>query len=147
VVRENVNLKVLIIASGRGKRLASLRKNVPKPLVKLLGLTLIERVILLSKECGLRDFLVVVGFEHQKIEEHLAFIERKYNLRIQSVYNPFWDKGNGFSLLQAQPFLREDFILLMSDHLFAPEILKGLILEDFNNYGGILCIDRSKKSG
>ena len=52
MVRENANLKVLIIASGRGKRLTSLRKNVPKPLVKLLGLTLIERVILLSKECG-----------------------------------------------------------------------------------------------
>jgi len=49
----------LIIAAGEGSRFAP--KHDTKPLVKLLGLPLIERVILTAKEAGLSDFYIVTG--------------------------------------------------------------------------------------
>ena len=44
-------MKALIIASGRGKRIKNFFS--PKPLIPLLGLTLIERVILTAKKAGI----------------------------------------------------------------------------------------------
>ena len=46
-------MKALIIAAGEGKRLKKLSKATPKPLVKLLGLSLIEKVILTAKKVNI----------------------------------------------------------------------------------------------
>ncbi len=54
-------MKCLIIAAGRGSRLSN--KGDSKPLVSLLGLTLIERIILTAKRSGITDFYIVTGFE------------------------------------------------------------------------------------
>jgi len=43
-------MKTLILAAGDGGRLGNLTKNKPKPLIKLLGLSLIERIILTAKQ-------------------------------------------------------------------------------------------------
>ena len=54
-------MKCLIIAAGRGNRLAS--NGESKPLVPLLGLPLIERTILTARKGGINDFYVVTGYE------------------------------------------------------------------------------------
>ena len=51
--------RCLILAAGRGSRLASL--GAPKPLVHLLGVPLLERVILTAQRAGLNHFTVVTG--------------------------------------------------------------------------------------
>jgi choline kinase len=47
-------MKCLIIAAGRGSRLSS--RGDSKPLIPLLGVSLIERVILTAQESGVADF-------------------------------------------------------------------------------------------
>ncbi|UCG99815.1 MAG: NTP transferase domain-containing protein [Deltaproteobacteria bacterium] len=53
-------MKCLIIAAGRGSGLSS--RGDSKPLISLLGVSLIERVILTAQESGLTDFYVVTGY-------------------------------------------------------------------------------------
>lgn len=53
--------KCLVIAAGRGHRLAS--DGLPKPLFRLLGLPLIERAIVTGKRAGLEEFTVVTGYD------------------------------------------------------------------------------------
>ena len=62
-------MKALIIAAGKGSRLGGLIKNKPKPLIKLLGLSLIERVIITAKQAGIKEFVIVVGCLGDKIKE------------------------------------------------------------------------------
>ena len=87
-------MKALIIAAGKGSRLGGLTKNNPKPLIKLLGLSLIERVIITAKQAGIKEFVIIVGCLGDKIKEKLGDGNR-YDVQINYVENTGWQKGNG----------------------------------------------------
>lgn len=135
-------MKALIIAAGKGSRLESLTKDESKPLVQLLGLYLIERVILTAKQAGVNEFVIVVSYLGEKIKEKLGDGNR-YGIKIIYIENMEWQKGNGFSVLKAKEFLNENFVLLMSDHIFDDRILKELIHYDTKS-SVVLAIDRRK---
>ncbi len=133
-------MKALIIAAGRGERLRPFTDEKPKPLTPLLGLRLIERVILSAREAGIREFVIVTGYMGEDIIDFLGDGSR-YNVRIEYVRNGFWDMGNGVSVYEARELLKERFILLMSDHIFHPKILKELKEIDLEREECILCVD------
>jgi len=135
-------MKALILAAGDGGRLGNLTKNKPKPLTKLLGLSLIERVILTAKQAGIKQFVIVVGYLGDKIKAKLGTGDR-YGVEINYIENNDCHKENGISVLKAKGLLNENFILLMSDHIFDVRILKELIDYDTKS-SVILAIDRRK---
>ena len=53
-------MRAVLLAAGEGKRLRPYFDR-PKPLVRLLGLALIERNILSLRECGINDFIIITG--------------------------------------------------------------------------------------
>jgi CDP-L-myo-inositol myo-inositolphosphotransferase len=133
-------MKALIIAAGQGRRLNDLTNDQPKPLIQLLGLSLIERVILTAKHAGIHDFVITVGYLGDKIRATLGD-GRGLGVRIDYVQNKEWEKGNGASVLRATPLLNENFILLMSDHIFDDRILKGLVDHELGS-SVVLAVDR-----
>ncbi|MGB7533450.1 MAG: phosphocholine cytidylyltransferase family protein [Halobacteriota archaeon] len=137
-----MNMKALIIAAGKGSRLESLTKDEPKPLIQLLGLSLIERVILTARQAGIDEFVIVVGYLGDKIKTKLEDGKR-LGVKIDYIENEEWEKGNGFSVLKAKEVLNENFVLLMSDHIFDVRILKELIDCDTRS-SIVLAIDRRK---
>ncbi len=137
-------MKCLIIAAGRGSRLAS--KGGSKPLVSLLGLTLIERAILTAKKGGVYDFYVVTGYEGEKVRHYLDKLSQNTNTNITHIINDEWEKGNGISVLKAKELLKEPFILLMADHLFDSSILEGLKKEQISEGEIILAVDSNIES-
>ena len=52
----------LILAAGNGSRIASVSRGVPKPLVPLCGVPLLEHVMTASREAGIERFVIVVGY-------------------------------------------------------------------------------------
>ena len=116
--------KCVIIAAGRGMRLSE--RGPSKPLVRLLGMPLIERTIRTAARSGLTDFYVVIGYRAEEIRAFLADLGTRMDVRITPVVNPDWEAGNGLSVLRARDFVEEDFVLLMADHVFDPEILSRL---------------------
>lgn len=137
-------MKALIIAAGKGSRLESLSKGQSKPLIKLLGLSLVERVILTAKEAGIVEFIIVIGFLGEKIKEKLGRGDN-YGVKITYIENKEWQEGNGVSVLAAKRALSENFILLMADHIFETRILDGLRKIKLENKECILAIDRAPK--
>ncbi|TET21291.1 MAG: hypothetical protein E3J71_10300 [Candidatus Stahlbacteria bacterium] len=133
--------KVVILAAGRGSRLRE-RKNELKPMRRVLGLPLLERVVLACKAAGLSDFLVVTGYKPKPMRSFLARLARKRSVDIDVVENPDWEKGNGTSLLACCRKLTEPFVLVMGDHLFEPELLAGLLRVDSEDDSCFLAIDR-----
>ena len=130
--------QALILAAGLGRR--QKENGTSKPLIPLLGLTLIERIILTAKKAGICDFLIVVGYNGDQLRKHLGD-GRRQDVKIDYVVNDEWKRGNGISVLKAKEFFHESFILLMADHIFDHEILNDLRKATLRQDGCILCVD------
>jgi 1L-myo-inositol 1-phosphate cytidylyltransferase len=118
-------MQCLIIAAGQGTRLRSLAPS--KPLAEIEGIPLIGHVVRAAKAGGATSFLVVTGYEADAVEAALPPLSREADAPIEAVRNPEWLRPNGLSVLAAAPRLEDEFLLLMSDHLFDPGIVAGLL--------------------
>jgi CDP-L-myo-inositol myo-inositolphosphotransferase len=82
-----------------------------------------------------------VGYKANEIIEKVGNGD-KYGVQVDYIFNPEWKKGNGISVYKAKDYFHEEFILLMSDHLFDDSILGKLQQIDPEEEGCILCVDR-----
>ena len=99
-------MNAIILAAGLGSRLKPLTKEVPKPLVKVNGLSLIERQIYLLKEAGICEIIIVIGYMSDKFK----FLEKKYNVKL--IYNNKYKEYNNIYILYlAQDYLNNTYIL------------------------------------
>ena len=137
-------MKCLIIAAGEGSRLS--QRGDSKPLVPLLELPLIERVILNANRAGISDFYIVTGYNGEKLRKHLNQFSQNKNLKISYFQNNQWEKENGLSVLAAKKEINENFILLMSDHIFDKSILEDLMQEKVVYGEIILAVDYNLKN-
>jgi choline kinase len=137
--------KCLVIAAGRGIRLAS--GDLPKPLFRLLGLPLIERTLVNATRAGLEEFIVVTGYESDRVTAFLDDLALRHDINISHVINDKWDGGNGLSVLAAQEALGDDpFVLLMADHIVDVPLLRGLLDEELEPGGVCLAVDRNLRN-
>ncbi|HLL31200.1 MAG TPA: NTP transferase domain-containing protein, partial [Allosphingosinicella sp.] len=121
-------MQCVIIAAGQGTRLRALAPS--KPLARVGGVPLIEHVVRSAAAGGATRFVVVTGYEAEPLEAFLADLAGRSGFPIEAVRNEDWARPNGVSVLAAGPRLGSEFILLMSDHLFDPAILSGMIAHD-----------------
>ncbi len=133
-------VKGLIVAAGQGLRLRDIALS--KPLAEIRGVALIERVIENAYAAGLREFVVVTGYEGERVEAFLRDLEARRGFRIETVRNPDWKGANGLSVAAAEQLLGDRFVLLMADHLFDPAILAGMLARAPESEGVILAVDR-----
>lgn len=131
--------KALIIAAGAGSRLSEAGLKTPKPLQKVAGLPLIKRVILLGKRAGLNHFVIVVGHRRQEIMDVLK--KDDLGVILEFIENMEWAKPNGVSVLKAREALKENFILLMADHIFDVENLARLRAAPLGDNDALLAVD------
>ena len=117
----------LILAAGMGKRLKELTKNNTKCMVKVDGVTLIERVLHQLDRFHLSRVVIVVGYEGQKLIDFISTLD--IETPIVYVNNPIYDKTNNiYSLALAKSYLlEEDTLLLESDLIFEDSVLETLL--------------------
>ncbi len=132
--------KGLIIAAGNGSRLSRREGDIPKPLRRVAGLSLIKRIVLSAKKGGITELVIVVGYQKEKIIQALQ--SDNLGVKIDFVENKEWKKSNGISVLAAEPYLKENFVLLMSDHLFDWNTLASLRQTPLGQNKALLAIDR-----
>ena len=131
-------MQALMLAAGMGKRLGRFTKNSTKCMVPVNGKTLIEYAIEALIQCGIKKFVMVVGY---KSEVLINFIKEKFpeerlnGMKIEFIENPIYDKTNNiYSLYLAKNCLAEDDTLLLeSDLIFKKKILSSLISSSDKN--------------
>ncbi|TXH90313.1 MAG: NDP-sugar synthase [Rhodoferax sp.] len=64
--------KGMILAAGQGTRVRPLTKDIPKPMVPILGKPVMEYLIELMARHGIREIMVNVAWHHRKIEEYFG---------------------------------------------------------------------------
>ncbi len=139
-------MKAVILAAGRGTRLEPLTEDLPKCLVKVGGIPLLDRMIARLGEVGITDIVVVTGHKREALEAHLAASDADSARRAQRVFNPrYAEWGNFYSLLVAEEIVRgSDFIKLDADVLMDGNLLPILLAADGP---AVLCIDRAARLG
>lgn len=117
----------LILAAGMGKRLKDLTQNNTKCMVKVNGVTLIERMLRQLDALELSRVVIVVGYEGQKLIDYIKTLNIK--TPIVFVDNPIYDKTNNiYSLALAKDYMLEDNTLLLeSDLIFEDGVLRALL--------------------
>jgi len=133
-------LRCVIIAAGRGSRLAA--RAPSKPLLEIAGKALVDRAIDAVRAAGVLEFVVVTGYAGSEVEEHLRAKAGADGLSIATVRNEAWEKGNGLSVLKARELAGERFLLVMSDHIFDPDLIDGLRCQTIRDGEIILAVDR-----
>ena len=120
-------MKAIILAAGRGQRLQPHTNEIPKCLLTLDNQTILEHQINHLKSCEIQEVNVVVGFASNKVEEFLGNYD-SLGMKINTIYNPFWESTNSlFSLWAARFELNSNVVLLNGDDVFELEVLKQIL--------------------
>jgi len=108
----------VVLAAGRATRLGEVTGGRSKLLLRLGGLTLVERAVRMLLACGLERVVVVVGYEGEAVAAAAARADPD---RVHIVSAERWDEGNGQSLAAAEPALSGErrFVLLCADIVFS----------------------------
>lgn len=103
----------VIMAGGKGTRLSSVLRDIPKPMVNFAGKPLLERQIDNLKENGITDIILVVGYLGEAIQNYFGD-GAKFGVNIEYFVEnePLGTAGAFYYLREG---LTEDFILVFGD--------------------------------
>ena len=105
-------MKVVIMAGGKGTRIALVKSDVPKPMIEVCGKPILEWQIENLKACGLTDITLVIGYLGHVIQQHFGD-GSKFGVKIDYFVEdtPLGTAGALFKM----PELTEDFLLMCGD--------------------------------
>ncbi|MDB2091673.1 MAG: aminotransferase class I/II-fold pyridoxal phosphate-dependent enzyme [Clostridium sp.] len=124
-------MQAIILAAGMGKRLKQLTNNNTKCMVKVNGVTMIERMLSQLDKLNLSNITVVVGYKGKELQEYISTLNIK--TKINYVENEIYDKTNNiYSLYLARHcLLQEDTLLLESDLIFEDSVLEKIVNDPY----------------
>jgi NDP-sugar pyrophosphorylase family protein len=123
--------QVVILCGGRGIRLAPLTNNIPKVLVEINGKSLLEMKLDVLNDF-VEEVILVVGYKGEKIVEKIGNSYK--NLKIRYC----WQKerlGTGHAIMQAEPLLKDEFLVLNGDDYYSKEDLIKLLDVKYGMFG------------
>ena len=63
-------MKVVILAGGQGTRISEYTKTIPKPMIKICGKPIIQRIIDHYYKYGHREFYIALGYKGDVIKKY-----------------------------------------------------------------------------
>lgn len=111
-------MKVVIMAGGRGTRISQLFPDIPKPLIPIDGVPVLEREIISLREQGFTDLILTVSYKADQIIDYLGD-GQKLGVKID-YFAEDTPLGNAGALvkMRTEEKLEGDFLLLNADSIF-----------------------------
>jgi NDP-sugar pyrophosphorylase family protein len=117
-------MKAVVLAAGKGVRMAPLTDNKPKALVELAGKTLIERVLETFAGAGVKEVLIVTGYLGELVEEKLG---QEFGGMTLKYVNQAEQSGTANAIGLAKEFAGDsDFVCTYCDVISKSSIFKEL---------------------
>ncbi|GAB2890596.1 NDP-sugar synthase [Uliginosibacterium flavum] len=85
--------KAMILAAGQGTRVRPLTKDIPKPMIPILGKPVLEYIIEHLARHGVKEIMINVAFMHRKIEEYFGDGHR-WGVEIGYSYEGAYEHGD-----------------------------------------------------
>ena len=117
-------MKAVIMAGGKGTRMGTISRELPKPMVQIEGKPVIERQIDCLKDQGITQFILTVGYLGEQVIDYFGdgsgispSTGQPFGVQI-TYYQESRPLGNAGALFQLRDQLTEDFLLLNGDLIF-----------------------------
>jgi choline kinase len=119
-------MRLVILVAGVGSRLRPLTDNQPKCLVEVGGKSIVSRFLEQAVETNaFEEVVLITGYLHDQIAAFVDEWKKTHDLPVRLVHNERYDEtNNGYTLLCAQEFLRDGFVLTDGDLLLDGDILR-----------------------
>jgi choline kinase len=116
----------LLLAAGLGSRLAPLTDKVPKCLVAMSGVPILERLVRSLDNHGFERLVIVTGYKAGAIRDYLG--QRFGGIAVEYLASPLFETTNNiYSLWLARQLIDEPFLLVESDVVFDEQLLEPLL--------------------
>lgn len=134
-------MKTVIMAGGRGTRIASIARDIPKPMLPVAGMPVLEHEIDCLRDQGFQDIILTVGHLSQVIVDYFGdgrgispATGRPFGVNIE-YYFEREPLGNAGALLRLRDRLTEDFFLLNGDAMFCVDFER--VASFHRHHGGL----------
>lgn len=129
-------MHTVIMAGGKGTRIAQVRADVPKPMMPVLGKPILEHQLEVLKRQGYTEVTFVIGHLGEQIKQYFGTGER-YGVSIRYIEEE-QPLGTAGALYYLKDRIKEDFLLLNGDIIF--DINIDRMLAYHKQKGGIATI-------
>lgn len=129
-------MKAVILAAGLGTRLRPITDRVPKCMVPVNGICIIDKQINNLQKYGINEIIVVSGYKSDILHKHLS----KYDF-VKVIDNArYAETNNMYSLYLAYQHIgNSGFLLMNSDVYFDSNIIEGLLTPESEDRSLIAC--------
>jgi len=118
-----MNVQAIIPAAGLGTRLRPLTLTMPKALVPVAGKPMIVHIIDELVKSGIRDYVIIVGFLGNVLEDYL---KAKYpKLTLKFVYQKKMG-GTAQAVYLAEPYIKNPCLIIYGDTMIKGDLTPGL---------------------
>ena len=120
-------MKAIILAGGRGKRLRPITDYVPKPLIPIKNIPIIEWQIKYLKKFGISEIIICSGYKTEMIENYLK--NKKLGIKITfSIENK--PLGTGGAIKKAGKKIRDKSFIVINGDIITNIDLKKLLKKE-----------------
>lgn len=105
--KKNINIPVFILAGGKGTRLDPITKIIPKPLIPIKNIPLIEHIFSRFEKFGLNKFTISINYKSNLLK---AFFQESYYKKNISIINEIEPLGTAGSLKRFKTSSKHFFI-------------------------------------
>ena len=116
-------MKAIILAGGRGKRLRPVTDYVPKPLVPIKNIPIIEWQIKYLKKFGVDEIIICTGYKQEMIENYLNIKKLKIKIRFSVEKSPL---GTGGAIKKAGKMIKDKSFFVINGDIITDIDLKKL---------------------
>ncbi len=120
-------MQALMLAAGLGSRMGRAAQALPKCLIEVGGATLLQRAVAALRLAGISRCVLVVGYQADAITRYAT--ENFADMTFTFIRNDeYATTNNVYSLwLAREALLQDDTLLLESDLIYEPELLRTLV--------------------
>ena len=124
-----------MLAAGMGKRLSEYTQNHTKCMVEVAGKKLVDRAIEAVQAAGIKKFIFVVGYQGANLIDYLQQKYQNTDLKFEFIFNhDYATTNNIYSFFLAKDLVeQDDTILLESDLIYNPKLIKDIINDPHHN--------------
>lgn len=136
----------VIIAGGVSKRLRPRTENIPKTLLKLDQKVILEHILDSARIGGISHFDILTGHGHDYVEGFMKLYKEHYPEITFDVWfiERYAETGNIIALQAGQHLFNDDVVIINSDTIFHPDIIRNLLASEYEH---AMVIDDTKTLG
>jgi UDP-N-acetylglucosamine diphosphorylase/glucosamine-1-phosphate N-acetyltransferase len=118
-------MKAAILAAGEGVRLRPITATRPKHLIKVGGKPILEHCLVALKKAGIDEATIVVHYMEDAIRQYFGDT-KEFGMKIEYARQEAV-LGTGNALATVESFMKDDFLMVNGDMLFAAESVKTVL--------------------